>query len=106
MISVPSIGEQLLPLCITFIGDIKAGKKEARWFIQEYFTGTGVMLQGYYALVGKGELTRIEELEKSEKDRIWGIVQGWIRERKVEEKKDAARVVHFIETLMEKKIEN
>lgn len=104
MSEAKSIGEQLLPLCVSFISDIASGKKEARWFIQDYFTGVSVMLQGYYALVGKGELAQIEDLEKSEKDRIWGIVQGWIRERKVEEKKDAARVVHFIETLMEKKI--
>jgi hypothetical protein len=103
--------KELIPLAGKYMEGM-AGQPEKikRFFeVKQLFQLTWVPLEvmrsTYQSLVNSKEIIPIEQLPKDEKERLWKIINSWVQGSR-EYKIMCVKVLHFIEILQDKKIEN
>ena len=93
----------MYPLAETYAKGLQSND-QIKWFIQEKWIQVEVLRMVYHTKVNEKELTPLENLPESEKNRIKAIVKQW-GTGDVDNRMKQAKAIYLIEQLQLKKIE-
>lgn len=94
--------QALIPLAVEYAVKIQNGVVQFKWFIQEYWTGTAVLVCVYNTLVGLKQIEPIESLPVEEKARLKAIMKSW-GTGNTENQMRQVKAIYLVEQLTEKK---
>lgn len=101
--------KEFLPLASDLIANMAHQEDKIKRFFQtkELFEIEWIPLEilrsTYQGFVNRGEIVKIEDLEKEEKERLWRIISHWVKGGK-EFKVECCQILHLIEVLQDMKI--